>query len=37
LFMIALAYMLSGVFTRFAWLVRRRRSQRTYEEAPQSR
>ncbi|HEY6350478.1 MAG TPA: phosphatidylcholine/phosphatidylserine synthase [Candidatus Angelobacter sp.] len=37
LFMIALAYMLSGVFTRFAWVVRRRRTQRTYEEAPQSR
>src|SRR5579862_6624718 len=37
LFIIAIAYMLSGVFTRFAWLVRRRRTQPAYEEAPQSR
>jgi CDP-diacylglycerol--serine O-phosphatidyltransferase len=37
LFIIAIGYMLSGVFTRFAWLVRRRRTQPAYEEAPQSR
>jgi CDP-diacylglycerol---serine O-phosphatidyltransferase len=37
LFIIAMSYMLSGVFTRFAWLVRRRRTRPAYEEAPQSR
>jgi len=37
LFVIAIAYMLSGIFTRFAWIVRRRPAQNTYEEAPQSR
>jgi CDP-diacylglycerol---serine O-phosphatidyltransferase len=37
LFIIAMAYMFSGVFTRFAWILRRRQSQPSYEEAPQSR
>lgn len=37
LFIIAMAYMFSGVFTRFAWILRRRQPQPSYEEAPQSR
>jgi CDP-diacylglycerol--serine O-phosphatidyltransferase len=37
LFILATAYMFSGVFTRFAWIIRRRPVQPTYEEAPESR
>jgi CDP-diacylglycerol--serine O-phosphatidyltransferase len=37
LFIIAAAYMFSGIFTRFAWIMRRRPTQPSYEEAPQSR
>jgi CDP-diacylglycerol---serine O-phosphatidyltransferase len=37
LFILAAAYMFSGIFTRLAWLLRRRPAQPTYEEAPQSR
>lgn len=37
LFIIASAYMFSGVFTRFAWIMRRRPAQPSYEEAHQSR
>jgi CDP-diacylglycerol--serine O-phosphatidyltransferase len=36
LFIIGAAYMFSGIFTRFAWIIRRR-PQPSYEEAPQSR
>jgi CDP-diacylglycerol--serine O-phosphatidyltransferase len=37
LFGIAMAYMLSGVFTRFAYSMRRRPAEPTYKEAPESR
>jgi CDP-diacylglycerol---serine O-phosphatidyltransferase len=37
LFIIAAVYMLSGILSRFAWVMRRRPAQRAYEEAPQSR
>jgi len=37
LFIIAGAYMLSGIFTRLAWIIRRRPAQPAYEEARQSR
>lgn len=37
LFIIAAAYMFSGIFTRFAWILRRRPAPPTYEEAHESR
>lgn len=37
LLIIACAYVFSGMFTRFAWILRRRPTQPSYEEAPQSR
>lgn len=37
LFIIAAAYMFTGIFTRFAWIIRRRPSQPPYEEAHESR
>lgn len=37
LFILAAVYMLSGIFTRFAWIIRRRSTQPAYEEAPESR
>lgn len=37
LFIIAAAYMFSGIFTRFAWIIRRRPVQSSYEEAHESR
>lgn len=37
LFILAAAYMLSGIFTRFAWIIRRRPTQPAYEEAPEPR
>jgi len=37
LFIIGAAYMFIGIFTRFAWIIRRRPAQSAYEEAPQSR
>jgi CDP-diacylglycerol--serine O-phosphatidyltransferase len=37
LLIIASAYVFSGMFTRFAWILRRRPTQPSYEEAPQSR
>ncbi len=36
LFVIAAAYMFTGIFTRFAWIIRRRPTQPAYEEAHQS-
>jgi CDP-diacylglycerol--serine O-phosphatidyltransferase len=37
LFILAAAYMFTGIFTRFAWIIRRRPAQPAYEEAHQSR
>jgi CDP-diacylglycerol---serine O-phosphatidyltransferase len=37
LFIIGSAYTLSGILTRFAWLLRRRQSNPSYKEAPESR
>lgn len=37
LFIIATVYTCSGIFTRFAWILRRRPKQPAYEEAPESR
>lgn len=36
LFMIAASYMLSGIFTRFAWILRRRPAPAAYEKAHES-
>jgi CDP-diacylglycerol--serine O-phosphatidyltransferase len=37
LLIIASAYTFSGIFTRFAWILRRRQQQPAYEEAPEPR
>jgi len=37
LLIIASAYVFSGMFTRFAWILRRRPTQPSYKEAPESR
>jgi uncharacterized membrane protein len=36
LFILAAAYMLTGIFTRFAWIIRKRPAPPAYEEAHQS-